>query len=296
MQPEQRDGPVNTFVVATALCLICSFLVSVAAVGLKSIQDRNVTLDRKNNLLQVVGFAPEQIAEGGGIEELFDKRFEVEIIDLETGKQAVEAADEAVSEAGKDLGDDEEDVLANYDQVWASKSKKKPVSDPIPGPEDVAGIKYREKFSHVYVMKAEDGKTVSKYVFPVRGKGLWSMMKGYLAVEPDFETIAGLTFYEQGETPGLGGEVMNPSWKAKWVDKKIYKGDEVAIEVVKGAGSGDYEVDGLSGATITSNGVSYMLEYWLGPEGFMPYIKNQSSKSKTTSISPTAPEKGGSNG
>ena len=295
MQAENRDSLANTFIVATALCLVCSAIVSVAAIGLRSYQAENITLDRKKNLLQVVGFSADEISSGGGIEELFDKRFDVEIIDLETGKQAVKAAEEAVSEAGKDLGDDENEVLANYDQVWASKSKKKPVSDPIPSAEDVAGIKYREKFSHVYVMKGDDGKTISKYVFPVRGKGLWSMMKGYLAVEPDFETIAGLTFYEQGETPGLGGEVMNPKWKAKWVDKKIYKGDEVAIRVVKGAGSGDYQVDGLSGATITSNGVSYMLEYWLGPEGFMPYIKNQSSKTKSTSISPSQ-DKGGFNG
>ena len=295
MQAKNKDSLANTFIVATLLCLVCSALVSFAAIGLRSFQATNVTLDRKKNLLQVVGFSADEIESGGGIEELFDKRFDVQIIDLKTGKPAVEQADEAVAEAGKDLGEDEEEVLANYDQVWASKSKKKPVSDPIPSSDDIAGIKYREKYSHVYVMKDEDGKTVSKYVFPVRGKGLWSMMKGYLAVEPDFETIAGLTFYEQGETPGLGGEVMNPKWKAKWEDKKIYKGDEVAIKVVKGSGNGEYQVDGLSGATITSNGVTYMLEYWLGPEGFMPYIKNQSSKTKTTSISQSS-DKGGSNG
>jgi Na+-transporting NADH:ubiquinone oxidoreductase subunit C len=295
MQAENRDSLANTFIVATVLCLVCSFLVSAASLGLRSIQNRNVTLDRKQNLLQVAGFSPDEIASGGGIEELFEKRFEVKIIDLETGKEAVEAADEAVAEAGKNLGDSEEDVLANYDQVWASKSKKESVADPVPSSEDIIGIKYREKYSHVYIMKDEDGKSVSKYVFPVRGKGLWSMMKGFLAVEPDFQTIAGLTFYDQAETPGLGGEVMNPGWKAKWKEKKIYKGDEVAIEVVKGTGSGDYEVDGLSGATITSNGVSYMLEYWLGPQGFMPYINNQSSSNKTTSNSPTT-EKGGSNG
>lgn len=295
MQAEKRDSLANTFIVATVLCLVCSFLVSAAALGLKEIQNRNVTLDRKSNLLQVVGFTSEQIAEGGGVEELFEKRFDVKIIDLETGKEAVEQADEAVSAAGKDLGDDNEDVLANYDQVWASKSKKDPVADQIPSGEDLAGIKYREKYSHVYVMKDEDGKKVSKYVFPVRGKGLWSMMKGYLAVEPDFQTIAGLTFYEQAETPGLGGEVMNPSWKAKWKEKKIYQGGEVAIEVVKGLGSGEYQVDGLSGATITSNGVSSMLEYWLGPEGFMPFINSQNSKTKTTSNMPSS-EKGGSNG
>jgi Na+-transporting NADH:ubiquinone oxidoreductase subunit C len=295
MQAKNRDSLANVFIVATVLCLVCSFLVSAASLGLRNIQNRNVTLDRKQNLLQVAGFTPDDIAVGGGIEALFEKRFDIKIIDLETGEEAVEAADEAVSEAGKNLGETREQILANYNQVWASKSKKDPVADPIPAAEDITGIKYREKYSHVYVMKGEDGQSVSKYVFPVRGKGLWSMMKGFLAVEPDFQTIAGLTFYDQAETPGLGGEVMNPNWKAKWKDKKIYKGDEVAIAVVKGAGSGDYEVDGLSGATITSNGVSYMLEYWLGPDGFMPFINKQTSKNKTTSHSHTA-DKGGSNG
>ena len=121
------------------------------------------------------------------------------------------------------------------------------------------------------------------------------MMKGYLAVEPDFQTIAGLTFYEQGETPGLGGEVMNPGWKAKWAGKKIYDNAEVCICVVKGAGSSEFEVDGLSGATITSNGVSSMLEYWLGDEGFGPYIEKEKTKTSSTGNS-IATEKGGSNG
>ena len=294
MQPEQRDGPVNTFLVATALCLICSFLVSFAAVGLKSIQERNVTLDRKSNLLQVVGFKSNEIAEKGGIEELFNERFEMKIIDLETGADAIDEAKAALEEAGKKLGDSPEEVLSKYDQVWASKSKKTSVSDQIEE-GDITGIKYREKFSHVYIMKDAGGDKVSKYVFPVRGKGLWSMMKGYLAIEPDFQTIAGLTFYEQGETPGLGGEVMNPGWKAKWPGKKIYNGDAVGIKVVKGAGSSEYEVDGLSGATITSNGVSSMLEYWLGDEGFGPYIEKEKTKSSSTHYS-IAPEKGGSDG
>lgn len=294
MQPEQRDGPVNTFVVATVLCLLCSFLVSVAAVGLKSIQDRNVVLDRKSNLLQVVGFKADEIAEKGGIETLFEERFETKIIDLATGDDAIDEVKVALEEAGKKLGDTPDEVCSKYDQVWASKSKKTPVSDQVTE-GDITGIKYREKFSHVYVMRDEDGKKVSKYVFPVRGKGLWSMMKGYLAVEPDFQTIAGLTFYEQGETPGLGGEVMNPAWKAKWSGKKIYNEDAVCIRVVKGAGSTDYEVDGLSGATITSNGVSNMLKYWLGEEGFGPFIQKEKTKNSSTQSS-IKPEKGGSNG
>ena len=126
---------------------------------------------------------------------------------------------------------------------------------------------------------------MQQYVFPIRGKGLWSILKGFLAVEKDFETIAGITYYEHGETPGLGGEVDNKTWKKKWIGKKVFDGGEVKIEVIKGVAEADdkYAIDGLSGATITSRGVTYMIEYWMGPEGFGPFIDLQKNKTASTS-------------
>ena len=94
-------------------------------------------------------------------------------------------------------------------------------------------------------------------------------------------TIDGLNFNSHGETPGLGGEVDNPNWKAQWKGKKIFnKEEQIAIKVVKGKANKNsdkflYQVDGLSGATITSNGVSYLLEFWLGESGYGPYIQNR---------------------
>ncbi|MEM9413564.1 MAG: NADH:ubiquinone reductase (Na(+)-transporting) subunit C, partial [Planctomycetota bacterium] len=129
-----------------------------------------------------------------------------------------------------------------------------------------------------------EGDSIDKYVFPIRGKGLWSILKGFIAVENDFQTIAGLTYYEHAETPGLGGEVDNTAWKASWVGKAIYSDDgEVGIEVIKGIADADdkYAIDGLSGATITSRGVTNMLQFWLGPDGFGPYINNQKNSSKS---------------
>ncbi|MEM7457646.1 MAG: Na(+)-translocating NADH-quinone reductase subunit C [Planctomycetota bacterium] len=282
---QKRDSIFNTFLVATLLCLFCSALVSVAAVGLKSIQDTNVTLDRKKNLLEVSGFTLEEIDEAGGIEKLFEERFQVVLIDLETGEDALDAAYEAFQEVGKKFGDGSpESFLENYDQFWASKSKNELVADPMPKGEDAIRIKYREKYSHVYIKMSEDGESVESYIFPIRGYGLWSMLKGYIAVKPDFQTVIGITFYEQKETPGLGGEVTNPDWKAKWADKLIYEGEEVGIEVVKGEGAGEYQVDGLSGATITSNGVTNMLDYWLGPSGFQNYIEKQKSGTSSASV------------
>lgn len=265
-----KDSLANTFLVATVLCLVCAFLVSAAAVVLKPIQAKNAQLDRKKNILSVTGFTQDDIADAGGIVELFEKRFDTKIIDLRTGEEASEACQTAV-EAAKEAS--VEDIVGTYDQLWASKQKGNDLSVELG--KSPTGIKRRENFSHVYVLKDEKGN-IERYVFPVRGNGLWSLMQGYFAVEPDFQTVAGLTFYQQGETAGLGGEVMNPTWKKKWKGKKIYTDGEVNIKVLKGdQATNEYGVDALSGATITSNGVTYMLEYWMGPEGFGPYIEKQ---------------------
>lgn len=300
--PHNKDSLPNTLIVATVLCLVCSTLVSVAAVGLKSIKDRNILLDRKSNILAVAGFESDQIKSAGGIDELFKSRFDARIIDLATGNDAVDQCKAAMEGAGKVL----DDVVGDYDQLWASKSKKdqdwgkkndkEPICLRLEKKADIAGIKYRENFSHVFILKSESG-AVDKYVFPVRGMGLWSMMRGYLAVEPDLQTVAGLTFYEQGETPGLGGEIVNEQWKAKWTGKQIYSDGEVLLEVCKGdQTNNEYGVDALSGATITSNGVTKMIDYWMGPDGFGPFIKRQKTEAPSSASTLKASKLGGNRG
>ena len=117
-------------------------------------------------------------------------------------------------------------------------------------------------------------------ILPVRGYGLWGTMKGYLAIESDLKTIIGLEFFDDKETPGLGGEINNPRWKAIWKGKEIYSDSgEVVISVIKGSvdktnDESIYQVDGLSGATITSNGVTNLLSFWLGDMGYGPLIQN----------------------
>ena len=131
---------------------------------------------------------------------------------------------------------------------------------------------------HALVYEVMDGERPSVAVVPIEGYGLWSTLYGFLAVGQDGNTIQGITYYQHGETPGLGGEVDNPNWKALWPGRKIY-GDsgDPAIRVIKGtagsAANAPYEVDGLTGATITSNGVTSMLDFWLGESGFKNYLK-----------------------
>jgi Na+-transporting NADH:ubiquinone oxidoreductase subunit C len=282
--PLNKDSLPNTFLVATVLCLLCAFVVSAASVTLRPLQLANAQKDRRSNILQVSGFTPEEIEQDGGVKKVFESRFEVRIVDLDTGNDA-----QAECQAAMDKAKDRVVNLSEeYDQLWASKTNpNKGLSEKLEKKADVCGIKSREKFSEVFIMNSVDGKP-ELYVFPVRGNGLWSLMQGYLAVKPDFQTVVGLTFYQQAETPGLGGEVQNPDWKALWTGKKIYEGGVVKLAVIKGNKPGnDYGVDALSGATITSNGVTNMIDFWMGDKGFGPYIKqmqNQDSSEAKTSL------------
>ena len=141
--------------------------------------------------------------------------------------------------------------------------------------QDLASIRKLENRSHVYIYTNDAGEKT--YIFPIRGYGLWSTLKGFVALQSDLKTIAGLTYYEHKETPGLGGEVDNPNWKAQWTDDKtLYDDDgQVKISVVTPQQDEQYKVDALSGATITSRGVENMLRFWMGEQGFRKFIDSE---------------------
>lgn len=271
-----KDTTTTTFLVAGALCILCALIVSTAAVGLKNLQDANVDLDRKRNLLKVTGFSDEDVSRNAL--KIFDEKFEAIIIDMDTGNPAPKECYAALTSAGKKFS--EEEMLKMYDPVWASKRADDALSTKVERTDDKIKIKRREKYSFVYMLKNDDG-SVKNYVFPVRGYGLWSMMYGYLAVKPDLQTVVGITFYEQAETPGLGGEIKSQRFVVQWPEKQIYDGEDVRLAVVKNGQKDDYTIDALSGATITSNGVTNLIDFWMGPKGFKPFIDLQKSKSSS---------------
>ena len=261
----KRDSVAGTFTVAAVLCICCSVLVSGAAVGLRARQEANKELFQRKNILLAAGFIENgEKVSAQQIDEFFEN-IETLIVDLDTG-ETTDAVD-----------------VDTYDQKKAARDSKLSVKT-----EGLAGFARRERYSRVYLVK--DGSTISKIVLPVYGKGLWSTLYGYIAIESDKNTIAGLTFYEHKETPGLGGEVDNPNWKAQWKGKQITKGDdtkgddtkgddtkEIEIQVIKGfvdpsSIDAKNQVDGLSGATITSRGVSNLVRYWLSDNGFGKYL------------------------
>ena len=247
-----KESLKSVLTVALGLCIVCSVIVSSAAVVLKPQQEANKARDLKRNILMAGGLYDPELT----VEEQFE-RIEARLVDLDTGRFVDGDAD-------------------GYDQRKASKDPAK--SKALSGDEDPAKILRREHQAVVYLVNSEAG-ALDRIILPVRGYGLWSTLYGFVALEADANTIVGLGFYEHGETPGLGGEVDNPSWKQKWSGKLAYRDGEVAIEVLKGAvnpanSDAAWQVDGLSGATLTTNGVENLVQYWLGNDGFAPLLDN----------------------
>jgi len=251
-----NDSIQKTLIVAFSLCIVCSVIVSTAAVLLKPTQEINKTLDRKRNILAAAGM----LQEGVGVEEQF-AQVSTRVVDLRTGTFS-------------DAVDPEE-----FDQRKAAKDPAESMA--LSAAQDQAKISRRENYALVYLV--EDGQgDIDKIILPIHGYGLWSTLYGFIALESDGNTVAGLGFYEHGETPGLGGEVDNPRWKAVWPGKEVYRDDEVAIGLIKGAvdpsnASAAWQIDGLAGATLTARGVTNLVQFWLGENGFEPFLNNLKS-------------------
>jgi Na+-transporting NADH:ubiquinone oxidoreductase subunit C len=245
-----NDSISKTFAVALALCVVCAVVVSSAAVILRPTQEVNKLLDLKTNILASAGL----LKKGVAIEAQFEQ-ISTRVVDLETGR-FTDAVD-----------------VASYDQRKASKDPA--LSIALDPKQDPAKIKRRANYATVYLLETEQG--IEKIILPIKGYGLWSTLYGFLALESDLQTVAGIGFYEHTETPGLGGEIDNPRWKAGWVGKQAYRQGDVVINVLKGKvdmsrDGADSQIDGLAGATLTTRGVDNLVRYWLGDEGFRPLI------------------------
>lgn len=256
-----NDSIQRTIMVAVLLCLVCSIIVSGAAVSLKPMQVKNKLEDKRKNILAAAGL----LVPGKSIDEQF-QQVTTRIVNLETGAYATETELDELSAAGY--------PVEKFDQKKLSKDPK--FSEKLEGGADLASIKRQENFAAVYLVE-KDG-AVDRIILPVHGYGLWSTLYGFVALEANAETIAGLGFYAHGETPGLGGEIDNPSWKALWQGKHIYNASgDLAIDVIKGkvdpaSSKAINQVDGLSGATLTSKGVANLMQFWLGKQGFAAYL------------------------
>lgn len=242
------DSISKTLIVAVGLCLFASMIVSAAAVSLRPVQEANKLRDKRVNILQVAGL----YEDGVDVNEAF-AAFEPHVVELATGQFT-----------------DQFDAASFDDKAASGDPALSRALD-----DDPAAIGRQALYRTIYVLRDEAG-AIDKVILPIHGYGLWSTLYGFIAVEENGNEIFGLQFYDHAETPGLGAEVDNPRWKALWHGKRLRDGaGELQITVAKTApGAPEHFIDSLSGATLTSRGVDNLVRFWMGEEGFAPFLTN----------------------
>jgi len=247
--PHDKERPSQVLLVATLVCVVCALLVSTAVVVLRPVQDRNALLQRQRDILGVAGlYRP-----GPSLESQFEQ-VEAHLVDLPTGEY-LEGAD-----------------AVRFDIPKRSRDPKSSV--PVPDEQDIAKIHRRPEAMPVFLVRGDAG--LETVILPVHGYGLWSTMYAYVALDGRGERVKGVTFYSHAETPGLGAEIENSRWRSSWIGKRLVDDEGVVrFDIAKGGpapDAADYHVDALSGATLTSNGVENMIHYWLGEQGYGPFL------------------------
>ena len=244
----------KTILVAVTLCLFCSVIVSATAISLRPQQQQNKLVEKQRNILEVSGL----MSPGADIQVLFDTHIDPKLVDLRTGHFS------------NDLD------VRMYDQRSAAKDPS--LSKALMVEQDIASIQRQAFYATVYLVR-DQAQTISSVILPIHGYGLWSTLYGFMAVKTDGREIVGLQFYEHAETPGLGGEVDNPKWRGLWPGKYMFDDQgNIKITVTKNASTSGpnalYQVDALAGASLTSRGVKNLVQFWVGKNGFGPFLKN----------------------
>ena len=235
---------------AAGLTVIFGGALSLASVGLKPLQDKQVEIDTKKKILGAV-MDISSISDPNEILRIYNEKVTSIVVDIN----------------GNEMEKDEEGTPLVAEEVNIQKNAK---------------LNPQQRQYPVF-MFTEDGESVDSYIFPTFGSGLWDWISGYLALEKDLNTVLGIALDHKGETPGLGARITEANVQQRYVGKKIFdeQGQLVSIKMLKGEGNSglnDHQVDGMSGATITGKGVNAMLEDYL--KCYLAFIK----KNKTQKI------------
>ena len=250
-----NDSPLKVIVVTLCVCLAASILVTGSAVLLRPMQTVNKEREREARIAEIVARLPDL---AGEIPLLESVSVEARVVDLESGRYV------------RDIDP------AQFEQRRAAKDPTQSVA--IPAERDLAQIGRRARFAVVHLVRRDEQLLL--VILPVRGHGFGSMLYGYLGLSGDTGSVVGLSFYEHGETPGLGALIDDPEWRAQWLGKKVWDDQgqpglgvaETALE--PDAPEGVYLADALTGATWTARGVTNLLRFWLGDDGFGPFLRN----------------------
>ncbi len=243
----EQASPLKILQIALGVSLVCALVVSLTAVSLRPHYLANLEAERMARLASILD-ALDDVAVSKNPEDI-----EARVVELESGRYS-----ETIDPLSFDARRAAHDPASNFS---------------IPLEHDLAGIKRRARHAVVYLLRDSAGQ-VDVLILPVRGVGYQSALYAFLALSGDANEILGLRFYEHGETPGLGSQIQDPDWEAQWPGKMAFgETGQVTIRVGGSDSAGGDRVDGISGATRTSNGVDRLIRFWLGDLGFGPYLK-----------------------
>ncbi|MGE0142100.1 MAG: NADH:ubiquinone reductase (Na(+)-transporting) subunit C [Planctomycetota bacterium] len=264
----------NSYVVffAVAICAVCAVALASTFSAFREGIESNELFDQQKNVLIATGLhSKDQVRPDKELRELYAKSIRAKVLEVERG-----AVDVPVKRAGVETVDKVEQVLA----MKETEHKVEDLAALMRAESKKPDPKQRREYVPIYQRVDDAGNTVA-WCIPISGYGLWSTLYGFLALEPDLATVKGITFYKHAETPGLGGEVDNLDWQRQWPGKKVLdaRGQVLGVALKKGkvdtaiAAEREHMVDGLSGATITSNGVTKFVKADL--ERYEPYFKTK---------------------
>jgi len=233
-----NDGALRTLLVAAGVALVCSIMVSTAVHYLRPIQAAYALLDRNRAILDAAGLIPPGGLSDAEVTQEY-RELDARVLDLESDWFAT----------GFDA--------YTYDH-WAGSGEGE-----TPGE--------RPRYVPVYLLR--DGDGLRRIVLPVDGPGMWSTIRGFIALRADLGTIDGVTFHSHGETPGIGDKIEDPAWRSRWQGKSLYDEGELKFRVSRRARRA-YEVNAISGATKTARATGDLVVDWLGEDGFGPFLRN----------------------
>ncbi|MCV2868677.1 Na+-translocating NADH-quinone reductase subunit C [Defluviimonas sp. WL0002] len=241
-----NESRTKTLIVAFLVSAICAALVSGATVILRPIQAANRAAEQQARIESLVRGIPGMSAlleqSGGTLSTV--------VVNLETGRAARDVTPESLAAALDDPGN------------WSA----------LDSGGDIAGLGHRPDFAQVFLLR--EGDQVSLVLLPIAGQGYNGRIEAILALRGDMNTVAGIAVTRHSETPGLGGRIDEASWQSSWPGTEVRDSEgTIRFSVARGPASTSYEVDGITGATRTSNAVTRMVRFWLGPEGYGPLIE-----------------------
>jgi Na+-transporting NADH:ubiquinone oxidoreductase subunit C len=252
-----NDSPQKALLVVFTVALVCSVLVSIATVFLKPLQLQNQLVERSRNIVTLTGLTERgEVLSDDDILEIVEQQLDIRVVNIDTGEF------EPTMEP------------AEFDERAAVNDPERSVA--IPVAEDLASLGRRASYAIVYLVWA--GDELQRVIMPIHGQGMWSTLYGYLALEADLNTIGAVTFYEQAETAGLGDQILRPDWQAQWRGRRLYDAQGnfrfriSAGTVPEGSTMAQYEVDALTGATVTASAVTRLIAYWFGPNGYGNFL------------------------